>query len=430
MQRKAHLFAAAFAATLFVGEPAFGGVSASYTDSDKVTWSFDYGGGGVNRSTNITHVDDTNAAYSFTSMPSSFTFFDDDYPVKGIVDGAFEGCTKLRYITLPTTVTTVTGEAFRNMGGTVRVSAPDTLEGKLVSGKYGTTELVLSYYFTPKPIPLLNANFTKAQTLKAAMAHTDYLSWEYDSPFPGTVAELKFMKAGKAKNGVRPVKLTITFTGVDGSKQRVKTTLNLNGENAIATPVKINLKLSGVPEMEFSLNVADGKVSIENADYVFSPSKIGGVLNSSITKLYMHFEPNADWSALKDPDFFGSGWTLQESLLERPAITVQNGRKFVLPKAASIKLKRGKGGAYTLTGVDGATNKPALKLTYNTKTGQVRGSFKLYTINSANTKLKSYQVKVFAVMIGDEGYAPGAAIIKKPKNVRLEFWFDKSFGVG
>ena len=430
MHKKAHLFAAAFAAALFVSAPAFGGDSSTYTDARNVVWSFNYGGGGVNRAANITHVDDTNAKYSFVDMPASFTFFDDVYPVTEIADGAFEGCTKLSYIDLPVTVTGVTGEAFRNMGGTVTVSAPDSLEGKLVSGKYGTTELVLSYYFTPKPIPLLNAGFTKAQTLKAAMTYADYLPWKYISPFPGTVAELKFMKAGRAKNGLRPVKLTVTFTGVDGSKQRFKTTLNLNGENAIAAPVKINLKLSGMPEMEFSLNVAGGKVSIENADYVFSPAKIGGVLNSSITKLYMHLESAADWGVFKDPDFFGSGWTLQKSLLEKPVITVQNGRKFVLPKAASIKLKRGKGGAYALTGVDGATNKPALKLTYNMKTGQIRGSFKLYTINSANTKLKSYPIKVFAVMFADDGYAPAAATIKKPKNDRVEFWFDTSLGVG
>ena len=80
-----------------------------------------------------------------------------------------------------------------------------------------------------------------------------------------------------------------------------------------------------------------------------------------------------------------------------------NGKRFLTPKAEAIKLRKNKDGSTTLTGVDGTENKSALKLTYNVKTGQFRGTFKLYAVNAKLKRLKSYTVRVTGYMIQDLG---------------------------
>ncbi|MBP5510301.1 MAG: hypothetical protein J6Z49_05235 [Kiritimatiellae bacterium] len=90
-----------------------------------------------------------------------------------------------------------------------------------------------------------------------------------------------------------------------------------------------------------------------------------------------------------------------------------NGKRFLTPKAEAIKLRKNKDGSTTLTGVDGTENKSALKLTYNVKTGQFRGTFKLYAVNAKLKRLKSYTVRVTGYMIQDLGF--GTATLKNPK---------------
>ncbi|MBP5510302.1 MAG: hypothetical protein J6Z49_05240 [Kiritimatiellae bacterium] len=188
-----------------------------------------------------------------------------------------KGCDKFKELWLPRTITEVTGQAFRNMGGDVKVYAPDTLEGKQVSGTYGTTTLTVAYIFTGQDIPLLYANFTKSQTVKGAYC---------GKGFNGAIAELKFAKAGKAKNGQpRLVKFTGTFIAPGGSKQRVKATLKVNDDGSTVEPLTIRLKLDGISEEDFALNIAGGKVSLKSASYKFGKAKIGGVFGKSVKKL-------------------------------------------------------------------------------------------------------------------------------------------------
>ena len=69
-----------------------------------------------------------------------------------------------------------------------------------------------------------------------------------------------------------------------------------------------------------------------------------------------------------------------------------------------------------------------MKISYNTKTGQFKGTLKIYALNFGNTKFKSYTVNISGVMIGD--YGNGAASMKKPKGGPWRIWLDTSWGVG
>ncbi|MBR4170942.1 MAG: hypothetical protein IKR48_04765 [Kiritimatiellae bacterium] len=423
MRRTINLFFVAVAVTLFGISTVFGGESHTYTDSRGVVWNFNYTY--ADNTATITGVNSTNAKTSYVRMPWTLKVGTEELIITGIADGAFEGCSNIDDILLPPTVATMTGQAFRNMGGVVYVIVPDILTGRVISGKYGTTDLKVNYYFTAQDIPLSSANFSKSQTVKGALSRLDFDPWSYATPFTGMVGELKFTKAVKAKNGGRSVKLSAVFTRRDGSKQRVKATLNLNGSNATTAPLKIHLKMDDSMEDDFYLSVANGKVALDGTNYKFAKAKIGGVLSSSISKLYLQDSPF--WGVFS-PNFFGAGWTVQEDLFGLPVITVLNGRKFSTPKGASFKFKKGKGGTYTITSKSGADNKSALKLTYNTKTGQIKGSLKVYVLNATNTKFKSYTVTLTGIMIGDFGN--GAATTKKPKGGPWFFFLTTSFGVG
>ena len=429
MKRSANLFLAAIAAMFLGIAPVFGGDSNTYKDSNGVVWEFDYTY--ADNTATLRGVDTSSSMFTQVSVPSLVAVGTEEFTVTGVADGTFSGCPKT-LIALPRTIKTITGQAFLNMGKTVYVEAPDTLRGSLLPGNFGTTDLKVDYYFTAQDIPLTSADFSKSQKIQGALALQNYYPWNYTTPFNGTVAELKFAKAGKAKNGLRPVKLAAVFTRRDGSKQRVKATLDLDANSSTTAPLKIHLKLDNSQEDDFYLSVANGKVTMDGTAngtaYKLAKTKIGGTFSSSISKLYMHLSPGSKWECFNNPDFFGAGWKLQDDLFHVSAITVQNGKKLVTPKGASFKLKRGKDGTYTITSNGGDDNKCALKLTYNAKTGQVKGSFKIYVLNAANTKLKSYTIKLFGIMLED--FVNGAATMKKPKGGPWFFWIDSSYGVG
>ena len=396
----------------------------TYTDGEGIVWTFGYTYS--DNTATIFRADTSHAEYHTAYVPETIRIGTQRMPVTGILDGAFDGCANIERVVLVDSVTDVTGFAFRGMGGNVRIVAPDTLEGKLVAGKYGNTVVDVVYSYTAQDIPLTYVNFTKAQTVRGA------LTWG-STDFHGMVAELKFAKAAKAKSGQpRTVKLNATITGSDGVKQRVKTTLKINADGSTVTPVQFRLKLTGLDEQEFALSVAGGRVSFKNVpqgehtDCKFAKAKIGGVIDRSVTSLNFYAFSLFDESGyLEDsPPNLGAGWkllddTLLESFYAGPFVTfkIQNGRKFVLPKATAVKLKKNKDGSMKITGDVGGnvgtTNPWSLKLTYNVKTGQFKGGFKLYAVNPSQKKLKSYTVKVFGYMIEDFGY--GAATLKKPK---------------
>ena len=81
-------------------------------------------------------------------------------------------------------------------------------------------------------------------------------------------------------------------------------------------------------------------------------------------------------------------------------------------------------GVHTLTGLDDPSkpNVSALKLSYTAKTGQFKGSFKLYTTTGGDKpKMKKFTVNVIGFVVDGVGY--GEATLKKPAaswSVRVE----------
>lgn len=83
----------------------------------------------------------------------------------------------------------------------------------------------------------------------------------------------------------------------------------------------------------------------------------------------------------------------------------RKGKKWALPKAGKLALKRGTSEVDSSKALD---NPSALKLTYKDKDGTFKGSFKVYSLN--NGRLKATTVNVSGIMIDDTGY--GTAVIK------------------
>ena len=93
---------------------------------------------------------------------------------------------------------------------------------------------------------------------------------------------------------------------------------------------------------------------------------------------------------------------------------MRTAKKWTLPKAGKLKYKKpnaakGIAGGLTTTG----ENIAGLKLSYTAKTGVLKGSFKLWTLDTEKGKLKSVSAKVTGVVINGVGYCE--AMVKNQK---------------
>jgi hypothetical protein len=86
----------------------------------------------------------------------------------------------------------------------------------------------------------------------------------------------------------------------------------------------------------------------------------------------------------------------------------QSGKKWVLPKAGKIAMKKG-----VVDDSKKGDNPAALKISYKAADGSFKGSFKAYA--DVGGKLKTTTVNVTGVMIDGVGY--GTATIKKVGSV-------------
>ena len=104
-----------------------------------------------------------------------------------------------------------------------------------------------------------------------------------------------------------------------------------------------------------------------------------------------------------------------------PDYAISQQKPWTFDTAPTLKYKKNKAtGKYELLGLydEEKPNVSALKLKYVMKTGQFKGSFRLYVTNEATTpegkapKLKKYTVNVFGFVVDGKGY--GQATLKKP----------------
>ncbi|MGN0854727.1 MAG: hypothetical protein ACI4R9_04320 [Kiritimatiellia bacterium] len=157
----------------------------------------------------------------------------------------------------------------------------------------------------------------------------------------------------------------------------------------------------------FNWNIDGEDVDIE----FYTDCTIGGALTQ---------EAVFDFGELVDLDAFGDNAVLASAETASGETVspyaelgfAMAGKKWTFDKPASVRWKKAPKGSEVLgtwlidTSKD-KTNIPGLKLTYNTKTGLFKGSFKVYTESG-----KKYTANVSGIIVDGIGY--GKATIKKP----------------
>ena len=96
-----------------------------------------------------------------------------------------------------------------------------------------------------------------------------------------------------------------------------------------------------------------------------------------------------------------------QSALLPDGLSIKGGAKWDVGKAATVKLNAAKTAAEV---IKDAGNDSGMKLTYKSKDGSFKGSFKVYAVEGG--RLKKFTANVTGLMIGGKGY--GTATIKKP----------------
>ncbi len=247
-------------------------------------------------------------------------------------------------------------------------------------------------------------SFAKVQTIDGALYKGDALV--------GTVQ----VKLGKiSKKGV--VKVSATASLLDAGKVKkvtakaVNVTLDATGR---VPPVKIAFK-APIGEMLFEME-ADGTFTLKNGSYLMAEAKIGGALKGGASKTF----------SIEDFNLKVQGRLLDELLPMDETFSVSSG-KWKCAKAATVKWAKPKKGAALSEYYDkdsgkdliidtskGKTNLSGLKLTYTSKTGQFKGSFKVYALQGTGKKKKlvKYTVNVIGFVVDGVGY--GEASCKKP----------------
>ena len=221
----------------------------------------------------------------------------------------------------------------------------------------------------------------------------------YDGCNVAGVVELKLGKVNK-RNGTS--KLSGAVTAVNGKKYSIKSKV-ISGVNGL-DPIAVTLEVKGIGDMSILVGGTSfvGKLN----SYHVQSADVGGDWSraSAIVKV------NA-----VDTSMF-AGEVITELLPLAEEITVDRG-KWKVSKAAPIKYKKVTDKAtgeyaYKLEGYDDPKkpNLSAMKLSYSSKNGTFKGTFKVYAIE--NNKLKKYTVKVSGVVVDGVGY--GVATSKKP----------------
>jgi len=202
-------------------------------------------------------------------------------------------------------------------------------------------------------------------------------------------------------------KVKVQGTMVDGAKVSVAAQL-LVGEKRCCIPVAVPLysKKGG-----FGLNlwlqddgeIEAGELGAWDATASKTPfrawfgenvpvARVGAALPATLSFLFMGEPEFADAEALYD----FVPWE----------VTISAGAKWTLPAAGSVKYDRE---SEEYVDAKDSANPAGLKLTYVSKTGAFKGSFKLYAVDGAG-RLKKLTANVSGVMAGRQGY--GTATVK------------------
>ena len=359
---------------------------------------------------------------------------------------AFYGCSGLTSITFEGNAPVVEDDAFSDVGSgcTAYVMKGSTGWGVDIPGMWNGIKIayiedtsdpeqdpiqpdpVTPDPVTPDPVtpdPVTPAPATPDSVLANDVAYGGEVKDETSGTAQSAVGALRDAKGNLAgtvevkigKMGKNGAKVSATATLLEDGKAKkisAKAVTLKSGETAKTIPFK-----SPIGDMALAV-AADGTFTLKNAKY----EMVGAVLEGGAThvikvggalaKDQMKFSVDIG----KAPDF-GAGFSILESALPKDVTgKVVGGKKLDFGKAASLKYAKDKAtGEYRLTGLDDTTkpNLSGLKLTYTEKTGQFKGSFKVYaTSDGAKPKLKSFTLNVIGFVVDGIGY--GQATMKKP----------------
>ena len=219
------------------------------------------------------------------------------------------------------------------------------------------------------------------------------------------IVELKLGKVSKGSG-----KLSGSFIGLDGKKHAIKGP-KLTGIDG-ASPVSVALDVKGLGSM--TVTIGGGQFAGSLGGYHVQSASVGGGSAGAGTKVYV------DVTGASLP-----AGALEDLLPAGEPVAVAGG-KWKFAKPASVKWAKPKKGAEPpeiydeesgkglIVDTSKGTNLSGLKLTYATKKGTFKGSFKVYALEGEGnaTKFKKYTVKVNGVVVDGVGY--GVAICKKP----------------
>ena len=237
--------------------------------------------------------------------------------------------------------------------------------------------------------------FSKVQTVSGAL---------YSN---GTLVGTVQVKVGKINKKKGTVKLSATATLLVSGKTKRVTAKGVNV--AISATKRISPTTLGfkapIGNMTFEM-AADGSFTLKGGAYAMAKAIVGGALKGGSRGTF----------ALGNFGLAVSGELLDDLLPYGETFDVV-GNKWKFAKAATVKWAKNRATGETGLLVDeskGKTNRSALKLTYTTKTGIFRGSFKAYALVAANGKKKvvKYTVNVIGLVV--DGQGQGTASCKRP----------------
>ena len=254
----------------------------------------------------------------------------------------------------------------------------------------------------PGPVPSALGPFNPTAAGKGEYPYSGAV-YDQDGNPRGTVT----IKYTKPKGGVS--KVSAAFKMLDGKSYSLAATpVAVSDEESARIEGKTIKKLGVLDSLEIGeegfaaeITAADGtKLTAETTD--LSKGLSAGVYRFSVSGL---------------PEEIGGLPVVVEMLPDGAEVPVNAKGKITLAKAATLKYAKIKGTkpaeyelVYDIS--KGKTNLSGLKLTYTAKTSSIKGSFSVYTDDSAKHKIKKTSFTVTGMVI--DGKAVGVATCKKP----------------
>lgn len=254
---------------------------------------------------------------------------------------------------------------------------------------------------------------TEFRPVKAINGTMPYVGAVYVGVNPVGILSLKCAKVATSGKNAGKSKISAVVTGLDGKQKKSAAEYVTCGYDA-----KVKLVVKDWGSLSLTLG-GEGFAGTLGEGMTVRTARVGDALLRANSVVSVDFKSGTGMLPAGVVDYL-----LPTGENAEPVI--QNGGKWLFAKAAPIKYKKitdrtTKAVHYELQGADDPvkTNLSAMKLTYTSKKGTFKGSFKVYALepSGAPTKLKKYSAKVSGVVV--EGTGRGIAAIDRNGNFQV-----------